>query len=131
MLDVFLTALSLPLLAMNACAAPAITHVIATPISDNGNLSAYDLAITLKNSGDVNQPSSILQSVIVYQDATKVDQKGAQPLKAGSAETVHYRFSRSNQARMGSTHMRFQLIVRDPHEAVQDCGPGNTYRLDV
>ena len=118
---------------MSACPAdPAITHVTATPISDNGQLAAYDFAITVKNNGSAKQPSSVLQSVVIYQDATKVDQKGAQPLGAGATETVHYRFTRSNQARMGSTHMRFQLIVRDPHEAASDCSTANdTYRLDV
>jgi subtilase family serine protease len=133
MLDVLLTALSLPLLAMSACAAdPAIVHVSATQISDNGQLAAYDFAITVKNNGTEKQPSSVLQSVVIYQDATKVDQKGAQPLAAGASETVHYRFSRSNEARMGSTHMRFQLIVRDPHQTAQDCNTANnTYRLNV
>lgn len=133
MLDVLLTALALPLLAMTSCPAdPGITHVTATPISDNGSVAAYDFAITLKNMGTAKQPSSVLQSVLVYQDATKVDQMGAQPLGPGASETVHYRFSRSNEARMGSTHMRFRLVVRDPHEAVHDCSVANdTYRLDV
>lgn len=133
MLDVLLTALSMPLLAMMSCAAdPAITHVTATPISDNGQLAAYDFAITVRNNGTAKQPSSVLQSVAIYQDATKVDQKGAQPLGPGASETVHYRFSRSNEARMGSTHMRFVLSVRDPHETVHDCSTANdVYRLNV
>jgi hypothetical protein len=132
MLDVILAALALPVLAMNACADPAITNVTATPISDNGSLAAYDFAITVKNMGGANQPASILQSVQVYQDATKVDQKSARPLRAGGAETLHYRFSRSNEARMGSTHMRFVLVMHDPHAAVQDCSVANdTFRLNV
>jgi hypothetical protein len=133
MLDVLLAAISLPLLAMGACGAdPAISSVVATPVADNGNLSTIDLAITLKNVGTAAEPSSLLQSIVIYQDATKVDQKGAQPLGAGAAETVHYRFSRSSEARMGSTHMRFQLVLRDPHAAVQNCSTGNdTYRINV
>jgi hypothetical protein len=131
MLTVLLAAVALPLIAMSTCADPAITNVVATPVSDNGSLAGYDFTITLKNMGG-NQRSSVLQSVIVYQDATKVDQRPAQPLRAGASETLHYRFQRSNEARMGSTHMRFQLIVRDPHAAVQDCSTTNdTYRINV
>jgi hypothetical protein len=133
MLDALLLALAMPLVAMgSSCADPAITHVSASPTSDNGSLAGYDFAITVKNIGTVNQPSSVLQSVIVYQDATKVDQKGAQPLKAGASETLHYHFQRSNEARPNSTHMHFTLMVRDPHMAAQDCNTGNdTYRINV
>ena len=133
MLDVLFLAFAVPVVAMgSACADPAITHVSASPISDNGSLAGYDFAITVKNIGTKNQPSSVLQSVLVYQDATKVDQRGAQPLKAGASETLHYQFQRSNEAHAGSTHMHFTLIVRDPHAPVQDCTTSNnTYRIDV
>lgn len=132
MLTILFAAAALPLLAMTACPAdPAITRVVATPVSDNGSLAAYDLAITVANVGSRNQPSSVLQSVNIYQDATKVDQKGAQPLRAGASETLHYRFDRSSEAHQRSTHMRFQLVVRDPHAAVTDCPANDTFRLNV
>jgi archaellum component FlaG (FlaF/FlaG flagellin family) len=132
MLDVLLAALTLPTLAMKACADPAITHVAAGPVANNGDLTTYDFAITVKNVGGANQPSSALNSILIYQDATKVDQKGAQPLRAGATETVQYRFQRSSEARPGTTRLRFQLMVSDPHAPVQNCSTANdTYRISV
>ena len=133
MLDALLAALSLPLLAAatNACAGPAITNAVATQVGTNGDLTNYDVAITVKNSGSA-EPSSLLQSVQVYQDQTKVDQKGTQPLAAGGSTTVHYIFSRSSEAERGSTHLHFRLVLSDPHgTAFSDCTPDSDYRLDV
>ena len=74
----------------------------------------------------------MLNSIQIFQDATKVDQKGAQPLKAGGTETVTYHFSRSSQARPGTTRLRFRLIVNDPHAPAQNCSTANdTYRISV
>jgi hypothetical protein len=133
MLDVLLAALSIPLLAMssNACAAPAITGAVANQLGSNGNLTTYDVAITVKNTGAA-EPSSLLQSVQVFQDATKVDQKGTPPLPAGGATTVHYRLQRSSEARPGTTHLRFALVLHDPHSAITECsGTNGTYRINV
>lgn len=133
MLDALLAALSLPLLAMttNACAGPAITNAVATQVGTNGDLTTYDVSVTVKNDGPA-EPSSLLQSVQVYQDQTKVDQKGTQPLPAGGSTTVHYRFSRSSQAEPGSTRLHFRLVLRDPHgTAFSDCTPDSNYTLNV
>jgi len=134
MLDVLLAAFALPLLALNAnaCAEPAITAATATPVAHNGNLTTYDVAIVVKNLGSAGEPSSLLQSVEVYQDATKVDQKSAPPLQTGGATTVHYRFSRSSEAQRGSTHLRLHLVMHDPHGATTFCSTAHaTYRIDV
>lgn len=135
MLDVLLAALSLPILAMTsgACADPAITSAVATEAGNNGNLTTYDVAIRVKNAGSAGEPSSLLQSVQVFQDATKVDQHGTPPLAAGASATVHYRFSRSSEARAGSTHLRLRLVLSNPHGVrVTDCTTANdTYRLNV
>jgi len=135
MLDGLLAALSLPVLAMTsgACSDPAITSAVATQVGNNGNLTTYDVAITVKNAGSAAEPASLLQSVQVFQDTTKVDQKGTPPLPAGGTATVHYRFQRSSEARRGSTHLRFQLVMTDPHgDPVTDCSTANdTYRIDV
>lgn len=135
MLDALLAALSLPILAMTsgACAGPTITNAVASQVGNNGNLSTYDVAVTVKNTGSAAEPSSLLQSVQVYQDATKVDQKGTQPLGAGASTTVHYRFQRSSEAQRGSTHLRFQLVLSDPHGTpFNNCSPAaNRYRIDV
>jgi hypothetical protein len=132
MLALLFATLTQPLLAMNACADPAITHVAAGPAGSNGNLTTFDFAITLKNIGSGNQPSSTLNSVRIYQDATKVDQKGAAPLRAGGTETVTYHFQRSAQAQHGSTHLRFVLTVADPHKPATDCSTANdSARIDI
>jgi hypothetical protein len=131
MLDV-LFALAMPMLAINACADPAITHVAAGPVGNNGNLTTYAFAVTIKNVGGANQSSSALNSIQIYQDATKVDQKGAQPLHAGATETIRYTFQRSSDARAGTTRLRFHLLVSDPHAPAQNCSTANdTYRITV
>ena len=88
---------------------------------------------SVKNLGSSDEPSSLLQSVQVFQDATRVDQKGAPPLRAGGAATVHYRLQRSSEARPGTTHLRFQLVLRNPHGVpITNCSTSNdTYRINV
>lgn len=133
MLDVLLTVLSLPLLAMSskACAAPTISTAVANQLGSNGNLNTYDVAITVKNTGGA-EPASLLQSVQVFQNGDKVDQKGTPPLAAGASKTVHYRLQRSSDARAGTTHLRFSVVVHDPHTAISECsGTNTTYRIDV
>jgi len=133
MLDVLLAALTLPLLAMspNACIAPAITTAVASQVGNNGDLKTYDVAISVKNGGSA-EPLSLLQSVQVFQNGTKVDQKGTPPLRAGGTATVHYRLQRSSDARPGTTHLRFSLVARDPHGAVSNCSTAqSSYRINV
>ncbi|HEV8020544.1 MAG TPA: CARDB domain-containing protein [Candidatus Lustribacter sp.] len=136
MLDALLAAISLPILAMTAngaCAGPTITNAISSETGNNGDLKTYNVAVTVKNTGSAAEPSSLLQSVQVYQDATKVDQKGTQPLAAGGQTTVHYIFTRSSEAQAGSTHLHFRLVLSDPHGTpFTNCTPeSNSYRLDV
>jgi hypothetical protein len=135
MLDALLAAISLPILAMTsgACAGPTITNAVASEVGSNGDLTTYDVAIRVTNAGSAGEPSSLLQSVQVFQDATKVDQKGTPPLAAGASATVHYRFSRSSEAEARSTHLHFRLTLADPHGTpFTDCSSGaNGYRLDI
>ena len=53
MLDVLIAAISLPILAATsgACSAPEIASARASDVGDNGNLTTYDVAITVKNTG--------------------------------------------------------------------------------
>ena len=132
---VLLAALSFPLLAMTSttCADPAIVGARASTVGNDGSLVSYDVAVTVANVGLGAEPSSLLQSVAVYQDATKVDQVGTPPLRPGGRATVHYRFQRSAQGRPGSTHLRFALVLSNPHGLpVTDCSTANdVYRIDV
>jgi subtilase family serine protease len=135
MLALPLIAIVLPVVAMtSACADPAIVSARASAVNGmTGSLNVYDTAITVRNVGNAAQPSSLLQSVAIYQDGTKVGQLGIQPLKPGASQTVHYRVKRAVGARAGSTQLRFRLILSDPHGVpVTDCSTTNdTYRLTV
>jgi hypothetical protein len=128
---------STPLVALNAptCtgADPAIVNATVQSTTSNGNLNHYVVAITTQNVGSTKQASNLLQSIDVYQDAVKVDQKGLQPLAAGKSQTVTYAFDRATEAANHSTHLRFALdfhAVAVPGSA--DCNAGNNqFRLDV
>ncbi len=136
MLALPLIAVLLPVVAMttSACADPAIVSVRSSPVNGmTGRLNVYVESITVRNVGTAAQPSSLLQSVAIYQDGTKVGQLGIRPLKPGASQTVHYRLERAAGARAGSTQLRFRLILSDPHGVpITDCSTGNdVYRLTV
>lgn len=102
---------------------PAIVGASLKSATPNGDLTHYVVDVTVTNRGGAGQPSNLLQSVDVYQDATKVDQKGVLPLKPGQTAVVEYRFDRSNQAAHRSTRLRFQLHVISPSGF--DCNAGD------
>jgi subtilase family serine protease len=126
-----------PLVAVNAppCsgADPAIISATVQSTTSNGSLNHYTIAITVQNVGSMKQASNLLQSVDVYQDSGKVDQKGLQPLAPGKTQTVTYAFDRAIEAANHSTHLRFVLdfhAVSVPGNA--DCNTDNDqFRLDV
>jgi hypothetical protein len=133
MLGIFMAAALAPQVvsANPACADPAITSAISS-VAPGGSLNVYDVAITVTNRGPAAQPSSLLQSVAIYQDAGKVGQMAIAPLRPAASQTVHYRLERAVDARSGSTNLRLVLVLRDPHRAVTDCSTANdVFRLTV
>lgn len=94
---------------------PAIIGATVRAVTQNGAVNHYTVAVTVANQGTGTQPGNTLQSVEVYQDGEKVDQKGVQPLHAGQAAVVTYGFDRSRVARNRSTDLDFRLVV---HNAV-------------
>jgi subtilase family serine protease len=120
-------------MAGSACAEPEIVSARVSPVNGmNGALNVYQTAITVRNDGTLAQRSSLLQSVAIYQDGTKVGQLGIQPLRPGASQTVEYRMERSAGARAGTTQLRFVLLLRDPHAPVSDCSTaGHVYRISV
>ena len=129
---VFLTVF--PLLAMNGtCADPAITMAGLQSTQTNGDLRRYDMGITVANLGSGAQLPSLLMSVAVYQNGTKVNQIGVPPLRPGARTTVHYVFERSAEAHDNTTRYRLQLMENDPHgHPVTDCNTANdSYRLTL
>jgi len=136
MLALPLFAVLIPVLAMTSstCADPAIVSAHAVPAGGaDSALNVYDTAITVRNLGTGAQASSLLQSVQIFQDATKVGQVGIEPLKPGASQTVHYRLERASGARAGTTRLRFVLTLTDPHGVpITDCSKANdVYRLSV
>ncbi|HEY3885838.1 MAG TPA: hypothetical protein VGL62_11555, partial [Vicinamibacterales bacterium] len=57
-------------------AQPAIVGAAVRSVTQNGDLNHYVVAITVTNQGSAGQPGNTLQSIAVYQDGDKVDQKG-------------------------------------------------------
>jgi hypothetical protein len=116
-----------------ACADPAIVSASQTSVQHNGPLNVYSTAIVVKNLGSRGQAPSLLQSIEVFQDATKVGQIGLRPLAPGRSQTVSYQLERSAGGRTGSTQLRFVLVMHDPHGVpITNCSSANdVYRLTV
>jgi len=101
-------------------------------VQQNGDLKHYVVAVTVKNVGTADESRSLLQSVDVFENATYVDRKGLQPLKAGGSTTVTYAFDRNADAHENSTRLRFALHLSDPHRAVTNCSTGNdVFRVEI
>jgi len=91
---------------------PAILHAGVRSMTANGDLNHYTIDITVRNVGQAGQPSNLLQSIEVSQDATPVDRIGLQPLKPGATQTVSYAFDRSKDAGTNTTRLTFRLVQK-------------------
>jgi hypothetical protein len=108
---------------------PGIVSAKVQSMTTNGNLNHYTIAVTVQNMGAGKQPSNLLQSVNVFQNGDKVDQKGLQPFRPGTSQTVTYAFDRSSEARSKTTHFRFMLTTP---AGSNNCSTSNdVVRLDV
>jgi hypothetical protein len=112
---------------------PAIVSAKVVSSMPRGDMNEIHVAVTVVNNGSMRQASNVLQSVNVYQNATKVGQKGVPPLKPGQAYTFPYVFDRAVDAGTGTTHLRFALTLTQPSPAgSEDCGRDNdTYSIAV
>jgi len=109
-----------------ACArtAPAISGVTSRIDASSGGLNTYGLHISVVNHGSQRQASNVLQSVSIFQDGTKVGQKGIPPLAAGGSYAFDYTFSRATGARPGTTTFAFALAPdRNADAACYDASP--------
>jgi hypothetical protein len=122
MLDLIAIALAVPLFTVaSGCGAPVITNAGIQSTSTSGDLRFTRVAVTVVNRG-ASQPSSMLQSVNVYQNGSKVDQKSVPPLRAGASKTVTYTFKRSAEANDDTTRLRVQLVGHDAHGSCSTAG---------
>jgi hypothetical protein len=105
---------------------PAIVSVVVQGMTPSGGLNVYHLKGTVTNLGHAKQSSDVLQFVDIFYDRNKVDAHGIPPLAPGQHYTFGYDFKRSSDAPDGSSHIRFQLDMRQPSApGSQDCNLGN------
>ena len=110
-----------------ACAGPdpAITSVAVKNVAQSGGMNRYTLAVTVTNDGSQAQAKDTLQFVDIYQvPGEKLDAKGVPPLQPGQAYTVTYDTMRASDAGNGTTHLRFQLDLKQPASGA-DCSAAN------
>jgi hypothetical protein len=135
MLELIVVAALVPLIASASpdCAAPTIVSATKTSMHRDGARNIYETAIVVKNTSNREQSPSVLESVEVFQDDTKVGEIGLLPIAPGHSQTVHYELQRSANGRTGSTQLQFRLVMNDPHGmAGSACSPStHGYRLDV
>src|SRR5579864_939742 len=103
------------------CANPTIVSAVAQPVTANGNLNHYTIAITVRNIGNVRQPGNLLQSIDVLQDDQPVDRIGLQPLRPNQSQKVTYGFDRAADAGDGTTNLVFTIDLNGRSGNDVDC----------
>lgn len=111
-----------------AGALPAISSVAVKRTTQSGELNDYTLRVSVLNRGQRSQAGNVLQSVDIYRNGTKVDQKGVPPLKAGGTYTFLYSFQRNSDAGDRSTTFTFRM---DPRTSNGCDSSGDRYDLRV
>ena len=112
---------ALPAAAACSGSDPGITVAKVASTSTSGGLTTYKLSVTVTNQGTQGQAGNVLQSVQMFQDSVKVDEKGIPPLKAGASYTFTHNYVRASDAGNGTTVYRFQLFMHQP----TGTGPAN------
>jgi hypothetical protein len=107
-----------------ACANPSILSARVQPATMHGALQHITIAITVKNIGNVRQPSNLLQSLDVFQNDQRVGKIGLQPLGPHQSQTVSYSFDRSPDAGAGTTNLTFRLDFNGRSGSSVDCRKG-------
>ncbi|MDQ6767216.1 MAG: hypothetical protein M3Z41_05360 [Candidatus Eremiobacteraeota bacterium] len=108
-----------------SCANPSILTAGVQSVTTNAGLNHYTLAISVRNQGNVRQPSNLLQSVDVLKDRLRVDRIGLQPLRPKQSQKVFYSFDRSDEAGAGTTEFTFTLDFNGRSGSNIDCHGGN------
>jgi subtilase family serine protease len=132
-----LTAIFLAQLSANAGAAgcagadPAIVSAKVQNVAGNGSVNHYTLVGKVTNLGSVKQASNVLQFVDIYQNGTRLEDRGVPPLAPGQSYTFSYDWQRASDAGKGTTTMQFRLRMTSPSPpGSEDCNPGNdTYSV--
>jgi subtilase family serine protease len=127
-----LTAVLVAGLSANAAAAscagadPAIVSVKVQNVTNNGSANHYTLVGRVTNLGTAKQSSNVLQFVDIYQNGTRLEDRGVPPLAPGQSYTFSYDWQRASDAGSGTTTMHFSLRMTSPSPpGSQDCNTGN------
>ncbi|MFZ0575843.1 MAG: hypothetical protein WA304_10815 [Candidatus Cybelea sp.] len=129
---IILTAVLLAQLSVNAAAAgcagadPAITSVRVQSVTNDGSLNHYTLVGRVTNLGNQRQASNVLQFVDIYQDATRLEDRGVPPLAPGQSYPFSYVWQRASDAGKNTTTFDFRLRMTSPSPpGNEDCNSGN------
>jgi subtilase family serine protease len=129
---IILTAVLLAQLSVNAAAAgcagadPALTSVRVQNVTGNGSLNHYTLVGRVTNLGNQSQASNVLQFVDIYQNGTRLEDRGVPPLAPGQSYTFSYVWQRAADAGTNTTTFDFRIRMASPSPpGNQDCNPGN------
>jgi len=132
MRTLMLTAILLAQLSANAAAAscagadPAIVSAKVQSVVSNGGVNHYTLVGKVTNLGSAKQASNVLQFVDIYQNGTRLEDRGVPPLAPGQSYTFSYDWQRASDAGNGTTTMNFSLRMTSPSPpGNEDCNPAN------
>jgi hypothetical protein len=132
MRTIILTAVLLAQLTVNAAAAgcagadPAITSVRVQNVTGNGSVNHYTMVGRVTNLGNQRQASNVLQFVDIYQNGTRLEDRGVPPLAPGQSSTFSYVWQRASDAGKNTTTFDFRIRMTSPSPpGNQDCNPGN------
>jgi len=104
----------------------AIGSVSVKSGTPSGNLNRYEITGIVTNVGSSSQAANALQSVDIYQGNDRLDSRSVPPLLVGKSYPFSYSFTRAMDAGQNTTHLRFQLNVKQPAMAdSQTCNMAN------
>jgi hypothetical protein len=115
---------AISLAARPACNGPSTSIASVrtyAPSTDVNGVNIYRIGVTIENLGKGNQADNALDSVVMYQQGEKTDEKGLKPLAAGDSQTVFFTYQRSGGPRRGTTNLRFRIAVTQPGTNERRC----------
>jgi subtilase family serine protease len=105
---------------------PAITSVKVQSVNGSGSLNRYTIVGSVTNLGSQKQASNVLQFVDLYQNGTRLEDRGIPPLAPGQTYTWSYVWGRASDAGPNTTTFHFNLrMTQLSPPGSQDCNAGN------
>jgi subtilase family serine protease len=126
-LVVLLAALSANAAAASCTGAdPAITSIKVQNVANDGSVNHYTLVGRVTNLGSQKQASNVLQFVDIYQNGTRLEDRGIPPLAPGQSYTFSYVWQRAADAGSNTTTFNFSIRITSPSPpGNEDCNLAN------